>query len=79
MQGIRSIGLQEDSFYLSELINLDRATELTGLALDEIESIVGRFTKISQRAGQLRGEVVVSTKGVLIRHHFTKKVLWRSW
>lgn len=65
------------SLYLSDELNLDEAMELTGLSMDEIEQIVGRFKPHSQRAGQLRGEVIVtSLDEVKIRHHFTKKVLW---
>ena len=66
------------SFYLSDDNNIDLALELTDLALDELESIVGRFAKHSSRAGQLRGEVVYDIKGLYIRHHFTKKTLWRK-
>lgn len=68
-----------ESFYLSEDMNLDRAKDLTGLALDEIEAVVGRFSKTSNRSGSLRGEVVIHVDGsVSIRHHFNKKVLWSS-
>jgi hypothetical protein len=67
-----------ESFYLSDPDNVPKALELTGLALDELEGIVGYFTKTSHRAGQMRGEVVCGWDGVLIRHHFTKKVLWRA-
>lgn len=65
------------SFYLSDENDLTRATNLTGLSEDEIEAIVGRFSKISARAGKLRGKVEELLDGrVLIRHHFNKKVLW---
>lgn len=68
----------EESFYLSEPANMERAMWLTNLDSDEIESIVGRFAKHSRRAGSLRGEIIVLVSGeVLIRHHFNKKVLWR--
>lgn len=67
----------EQSFYLSEHSNMPLAEELTELSQDEIESIVGRFAKHSSRAGQLRGEVVQYINGrIVIRHHFTKKILW---
>jgi hypothetical protein len=66
-----------DSFYLSDNNNLAKAMELTDLSLDELELIVGRFSKNSWRYKQLRGEVIVDKKGVAIRHHFTKKILWR--
>lgn len=65
--------------YLSDPQNVDVALEMLGLDLDELESIVGRFTKISCRAGQLRGELIENPDGsYTIRHHFTKKKLWRS-
>jgi hypothetical protein len=68
-----------NQFYLSDENNLELALELTGLALDEIEEVVGRFAKISHRAGQLRGEVVEFSNGkVVIRHHFSKKELWSN-
>lgn len=68
-----------DTFYLSNEENIDQALDITDLCLDEIETIVGRFTKTSNRSGQLRGEVVEYVDGkVIIRHHFTKKVLWEK-
>lgn len=68
-----------ESFYLSDESNLERACEVTGLAPDEIEGIVGRFTKASHRCGSLRGEVVIFVDGkVIIRHHFNKKKLWEG-
>jgi hypothetical protein len=68
-----------ESFYLSDKNNLSRALDMTGLALDELESIVGYFTKTSWRHGQMRGEVVVKLNGeIVIRHHFTKKKLWKG-
>jgi len=69
-----------ESFYLSDEQNIDYALELTELALDELEAIVGRFTKRSHRAGSLRGEVIIKVDGsVIIRHHFHKgRVLWRN-
>ena len=69
----------EEKFYLSEEGNLERAMFLTDLSEDEILLLVGRFAKHSHRAGKLRGEVVVMVNGqVIIRHHFNKKVLWRT-
>lgn len=69
-----------ESFYLSELNTLDRVETLTGLAKDEIESLVGRFTNRSHRAGKLRGEVVIyANLTIKIRHHFTKsKIFWKG-
>ena len=73
------LGMIERSFYLSDETNLEEAIELTGLDLDELEIIVGRFAKHSHRAGKLRGEVLVMINGsIKIRHHFTKKKLWSS-
>ncbi len=71
--------LISDTFYLPNEENIDQACDITDLCLDEIETIVGRFTKTSSRSGQLRGEVVQYVNGkVIIRHHFTKKVLWEK-
>lgn len=67
------------SFYLSDEQNIDIVLELTELSLDELESIVGRFAKHSHRAGHLRGEIIFDGLGIVIRHHFTKKVLWRQY
>ena len=65
------------SFYINT--DEDLAVEVTGLGLDEIEQIVGRFAKHSRRAGQLRGEVCTLICGqIIIRHAFTKKVLWEG-
>lgn len=69
---------QANSYYLSDENNLHRAQEDTGLCVDEIESIVGRFANHSWRKGLLRGEVVVYVNKVVIRHHFNKKKLWEG-
>jgi len=56
-----------------------RATLDTRLAPDELESIVGRFKDGHERKGHLKGEILVHVDGsIIIRHHFTKKELWRS-
>ena len=56
-----------------------KASRLTGLSLDEIEEIVGRFRKGHERAGQLKGELVQNNKGAyVIRHHFLKRKLWNE-
>jgi hypothetical protein len=65
-----------ECFYLSNDSNIPRALELTGLSMDELETIVGRFAAHSWRSGLLRGEVVVYEDKIVIRHHFTKKRLW---
>jgi hypothetical protein len=55
----------------------DYVQSVTGLSLDELESIVGRYRPYSIRASQLRGELVICLDNtVRIRHAFTKKVLW---
>lgn len=66
-----------NTFYINE--NPELAQELTDLALDEIESIVGRFQKNSCRAGLLRGKIVVTEYGTVeIRKCFGNKLLWRK-
>lgn len=65
------------NLYLSNTDTLDTVMELTGLDMDELEHVVGRFKSHSTRAGQLRGELFMLNDGSYgIRHHFTKKVLW---
>lgn len=68
------------TFYLSHPDNAGLVLELTGLAEDELESIVGRFPSDHWRwPSELKGEAVVYANGnIRIRHHFTKKVLWRN-
>lgn len=70
-------------YYLSAPSNLVAAEADTGLALDELECIVGRFDGRSRWDGQLKGKILVRViKGgvmVEIRHHFNKKVLWRRF
>lgn len=65
-----------ESFYLSDPRNLDKAIEVTGLDSFEIEDLVGRFTKMSQWEGQLRGEVVIYHNKVRLRHHFNKSTVY---
>lgn len=64
-------------YYLTEKNALARLLDLTDLAADEVEQIVGRFHEHHYRfAGLLRGEVLEHSCGkVVIRHHFTKKKL----
>lgn len=62
-------------FYINEDEKL--ACELTGLALDELEMVVGRFGPQSARHGMLKGKIVVSEEGaVQIRTCFGNKLLW---
>lgn len=65
----------ESSFYINESVQL--ALEVTGLELDELETVVGRFTNRSHRAGLLKGKIVIRTDGtVQIRKCFGNKLLW---
>lgn len=64
-------------YYVNQ--DVDRALRDTELSLDELESIVGRFKPHSSRKGQLRGKISIQADySVLIRHHFTGKVLWTN-
>jgi hypothetical protein len=65
-----------DSYYLSDSKNLRRAVEDTGLDEFEIEELVGRFTRMSQWEGELRGEVVIYHDKVRLRHHFNKSKIY---
>lgn len=67
------------SLYLSDPNNVGTALKLTGLAIDELEYVVKRFNPDHWRwPNQLKGELIVKKTGeVVIRHHFTKKVLWK--
>lgn len=69
-----------EQYYLSEPHSIQKAEGLTGLSHDEIEHIVGRFKTDHWRfAGKLKGELLLKSSGqVIIRHHFTKKVLWKD-
>lgn len=66
-----------EQFYINE--DEEKACEVTGLALDEIESVVGRFGPHSIRKGLLRGKIVMLTDGrIQIRKCFGNKLLWES-
>jgi hypothetical protein len=66
------------TFYINE--NEQLALELTGLALDELEGIVGRFGSQSARKGMLRGKVLVLPDSrVQIRKCFGNKLLWEAF
>lgn len=70
----------DKSFYLSDPHNTPEAERLTGLAIDEIESVVGRFAPHSCRAGQLKGKVLSYLDGnVEIRKSFGNQLLWRKY
>jgi len=73
----------DESFYLSDEKKLPRAVQLTGLSMDEIEYVVGRFRPDHRFGGLLKGELIKSIDAesdsgysVSVRHHFTKKKLW---
>lgn len=67
----------EMTFYINTDIAL--ALELTGLAADELEQVVGRFTIRSTRAGLLKGKLVQYANGkVQIRKCFGNKLLWSN-
>lgn len=62
-------------FYIN--MDVNRALQATGLALDELEAIVGRFAPHSHRAGLLRGKVVVHVDGTVeVRKCFGSRLLW---
>lgn len=66
-----------DQYYLSEETNVERFLEMSGLAKDELASVVGYFRKDHWRfAGKMKGEVLVYASGKFtVRHHFNKKKL----
>lgn len=67
------------SLYLSNPKNIQIVSRLTDISEDELVEMVGIFNKNSHRAGQVRGEFIELVDGsYAIRHHFTKKILWRS-
>lgn len=63
-----------ETFYINT--NPKLACELTGLALDELETVVGRFAQHSSRKGLLRGKIVVTETEIQIRKCFGNKLLW---
>lgn len=66
-------------YYLSDDLALNQAIDDTGLDADEIEHLVGRFTKASQWAGKLRGKLCENQHGQLeLRTSFGNKLLWRQ-
>lgn len=68
------------SLYLSDEKNLNIVSRLTDMSVDEIKTIVGIFNKNSSRRGLVRGEYVECVDGrMIIRHHFTKKILWSNY
>jgi hypothetical protein len=66
--------------YLSDPNNVEHILDSTGLTLNELEEIVGRF-KADHHAwpNELKGEFKEDWDGVVkIVHHFTGKTLWES-
>jgi hypothetical protein len=67
----------QEIFYINT--DIDKALELTELAMDELESVVGRFANHSHRAGLLRGKLIVYPTGEIeIRKCFGNKLLWKK-
>lgn len=66
--------------YLTCDNNVKYVLKTTGLSLDELESIVGRFRKDHYKwAGKLKGMFKEDWDGNMkIVHHFTQKTLWES-
>lgn len=75
---VSTMDLTLNGFYLSDDSRVDEALDLTGLSLDELTCIVGRFTYRSTRHGKLRGKITVKPTKVEIRHHFSNKKLWET-
>jgi len=62
-----------ETYYLSNL-NSEQIEKHTGLALDEVEELMGRFSSRSQWANKLRGEVRVYCCGKIeLFEHFKNK------
>lgn len=60
--------------YLTDDKTVDYILDSVNISLDELESYVGRFKSDHWRfPGLLRGEAIVTSDSILIRHHFTKK------
>jgi hypothetical protein len=62
--------------YLTDLNNFKITQELTGFTDLEIIKIVGRFRQNHFRFSyKPKGELIITRKQLILRHHFTKKVL----
>lgn len=67
--------------YLSDDKNIEYILDSTGLSIDELELIVGRF-RADHHAwpNKLKGEYIETWDGTKkIVHHFTKKTLWENY
>jgi len=65
--------------YLSDDTKLDYIMSVTGLSLDELEHVVGRFDNHAKFGNSLKGELYQTNDGdFVIKHHFSKKVLWSN-
>lgn len=63
------------AFYIQD--DLERAMAITGLTLQEIENIVGRYPASHQkRPGQLKGRITISHKGIEIKNGNGPDALW---
>lgn len=75
----RKSRIRIEEFYLSDYEVLERALELTGLSIGEVEYICGRFHEKHDLADRIMGKIIVYDTGeVEIRHHFLRHVLWRG-
>lgn len=61
------------TYYLSN--DIETVKNVTGLRLEELESIVGRFKKHYRFGNALKGRLVVKPCGSWsLMHHFTQKI-----
>lgn len=65
--------------YLTDEKTLALVSELTGCTPQELSSYVGTFASNHWRfAGLLKGEATITETQVVLRHHFTKKIIVTS-
>jgi hypothetical protein len=66
--------------YLSDDNNIEYVTKATGLSIDELEYIAGRFDKKHHSwPKKLKGVYEENWDGEKkILHHFTRKLLWKD-
>lgn len=63
------------AFYIHD--DIERAIAITGLTLEEIEAIVGRYPASHQkRPGKLKGRITISHKGIEIKNGNGPDALW---
>ena len=78
----------KSKYYLTDIdnpdavgITLEKVLYDTGLSELELEEIVGRFKTTHYKEsfrGKLKGEVYIYPDRVEIKHHFTKKTLFKA-